>query len=211
AQPFGAASIYNFTVIGQPYDGDHATAWRDNMRAQFGNCIFMDIGEYLIRDEGTAGDGGGYGSAGVPTLLSLFSTPYNSYPTNTVGVDPKVLYPNFTSGNWCQFTDCVFFRNFETATLNTFGVMAPAYRNKIEDNIAKMPIQNLVRSAPVQVGGKVMAQVTKLNPLPAYEALTAGGTAPDDGFFSPVAYKGAFGGYNWLKGWSAADAYGLLD
>ncbi len=211
AQPFGAASFYNFTVIGQPYDGDVGTEWRDNMRAQFGNCIFMDLGDAVIKDGGTGGDGGGYGSAGVPTLLSLFSTPFDTYPTNTAGVDPKVLYPNFTSGNWCQFTDCVFYRNKETATLNTFGVMAPAYRNKIEDNIARMPIQNLTRSTPVQVGGKVMAQVTKLNPLPAYEALAAGGTAPDDGFFSPVAYKGAFGGHNWLKGWSAADAYGLLD
>ena len=46
AQPVGAASIYNFTVIGQPIDGDDGDrTWRDNMRAQFGNCIFMDIGE----------------------------------------------------------------------------------------------------------------------------------------------------------------------
>jgi hypothetical protein len=211
AQPFGAPSIYNFTVIGQPYDGDNATEWRDNMRAQFGNCIFMDVGEKIIADGGTAGDGGGYGSAGVPTLLSLFSTPYNTYPTNTVGADPKVLYPNFTSGNWCQFVDCVFYRNAETATLTTFNMMGQAYRNKIEDNIAKMPIVNVVRDTPVQVGGKVMARVTKLNPLAANEALTAGGTAPDDGFFSPVAYKGAFGTYNWLKGWTAADAFGMLN
>ncbi len=211
SQPFGAASFYNFTVIGQPYDGDTGAEFRDNMRAQFGNCIFMDVGDKLILDAGTAGDGGGYGSAGVPTLLSLFSTPVSSYPTNTAGVDPKVLYPNFTSGNWCQFTDCVFYRNFETATLTTFGVMNPSYNNKIEDNIAKMPIVDLVRDTAVQVGGKIMAPVIKLNPLAAYDATTSVGTAPDDGFFSPVAYKGGFGTYNWLKGWTAADAFGLID
>jgi hypothetical protein len=30
--------------------GDNGTEWRDNMRAQFGNCIFMGIGEKLIKD-----------------------------------------------------------------------------------------------------------------------------------------------------------------
>ncbi|HNS23057.1 MAG TPA: hypothetical protein PKH24_21340 [Sedimentisphaerales bacterium] len=208
AQPFGAASIYNFTVIGQPYDGDVGTEWRDNMRAQFGNCVFMDLGDKVILDGGTAGDGGGYGSTGVPTLAGLFASLFSNYPTNTVGSDPKVLYPNFTSGAWCQFTDCVFYNNKESATLTTFGQMAPALGNKV---VTASPIQAITRDAPVQVGGKVMARVISLNPLAANDAVTADGTAPDDGFFTPVAYKGAFGAHNWLKGWSAADAYGMLD
>ena len=208
AQPFGAVSIYNFTTVGQPYDGDQGTEWRDNMRAQFGNCVFMDVGDKMIKDGGDGGDGGGYGSTGVPTLAELFATAFDSYPTNTVGVDPVALYPNFTSGNWCQFTDCVFYNNSEDATLETFGQMDAALRNTIAtDN----PIVNVDREAPVQVGGKVMARVTSLNPLAANDAVTAEGTAPDDGFFVPVAYKGAFGAYNWLKGWSAADAFGMLE
>jgi hypothetical protein len=35
--------------------------------------------------------------------------------------------------------------------------------------------------------------------------------APDDGFFTPVAYKGAFGEDNWLVGWTAAHAYGMTN
>jgi hypothetical protein len=168
----------------------------------------MEVGGSLIRDGGTGGDGGGYGSPGVPSLLSLFSTPVSTYPTNTAGVDPQVLYPNFTSGNWCQFTDCVFYQNAETGTLDTFGVMDPSFNNMIVDST---PIQDITRDDPVQVGGKVMARVTKLNPLAANDAVASMGAAPDDGFFSPVHYKGAFGAYNWLKGWTAADAFGLVD
>ncbi|MEN6576819.1 MAG: hypothetical protein ABFD90_10790 [Phycisphaerales bacterium] len=208
AQPFGAASIYNFTVIGQPYDGDMGTEWRDNMRAQFGNCIFMDLGDKVILDGGTAGDGGGYGSTGVPTLAFLFASVFENYPVNTAGVDPKVLYPNFTAGTWCQFTNCVFYNNKENATLTTFGQMDAALGNTVA---TVSPIQGITRDVAVQVGGKVMARVTALNPLAANDAVTADGAAPDDGFFTPVAYKGAFGAHNWLKGWSAADAYGMLN
>jgi hypothetical protein len=209
AQPYGAASIFNVTAVGQPYDGDYGTAWRDNMRAQFGNCIFMDCGDEVIHDDLSDGEGsGGYGSAGVPTLKDLFNTAYSVYPVNLIGADPKVLYPNFTSGNWCQFADCLFFRNKESASLNTYGQTGAALRNKVAD---AMPIKNIVRAAPVTVGGKVMALVTKLNPMPASDALTSVGAAPDDGFFTPASYKGAFGTYNWLKGWTACDAYGMIE
>jgi hypothetical protein len=208
AQPYGAAQIYNFTVIGQPFDGDQGTEWRDNMRAQFGNCIFMDIGDQMVKDGGTGGDGGGYGSAGVPALADLFALEFNNYPSNTAGVDPEVLYPNFTSGNWCQFMDCVFYNLAETQSLEDFGVMAESNRNVIADS---SPIMGITRADPVQVGGKVMASVTSLNPLAFNDAISSDNTAPDDGFFSPVPYIGAFGDYNWLKGWTAADAFGMTE
>jgi hypothetical protein len=213
AQPVGAASIYNFTVIGQPVDGDEATAWRDNMRAQFGNCIFMNIGKggKIIKDDISDNEPAGspgYGSTGVPTLKELFSTPYNVYPTNTVGVAPAVLYPNFTSGNWCQFTDCLFHANSDPENLNDYGQLDPALHNMV---VRDSPIQSITRDAAVQVGGKVMQRVTKLNPLAAHDAVASVGAAPDDGFFTPVPYVGAFGGHNWLKGWTACDIYGMLE
>jgi hypothetical protein len=207
AQPYGAALIYNFTTIGQPYDGDQGTEWRDNMRAQFHNCIFMDIGDTMIKDGGTGGDGGGYGSAGVPTLNELFARPYNDYPSNVAGVDPAVLYPNFTSGTWCQFTDSVFYNLHETGSLTTFGAMAESNRNKIAD---ASPIQEITRAEPVVVGGKAMALVTFLNPRAENDATTSAYTAPDDGFFTPAPYIGAFSAdENWLVGWTAAYAYGM--
>ena len=213
AQPVGAASFFNFTVIGQPQDGDEATAWRDNMRAQFGNCIFMNIGKggKIIKDDVTDNEpagSAGYGSPGVPALKDLFNTAYSVYPTNTVGVDPKLLYPNFTSGNWCQFTDCVFYANGDPENLADYGQTAAALRNKV---VQTSPIKTIARAAPVQVGGKVMVRVTLLNPLAAGDAIASVGTAPDDGFFTPVPFVGAFGTYNWLKDWTAADIFGMVE
>jgi len=42
-------------------------------------------------------------------------------------------------------------------------------------------------------------------------ALTSTITAPNDGFYTPVAYKGAFDRTNlWMRGWTALDEYGVL-
>jgi len=38
----------------------------------------------------------------------------------------------------------------------------------------------------------------------------SGAVIPDDEFFTQVAYKGAFGQRNWLKGWTALDAGGFV-
>lgn len=209
AQPFGTALIYNFTTVGQPYDGDQGTEWRDNMRAQFHNCVFMDIGDKMVKDGGTGGDGGGYGSAGVPSLDWLFTRSFDDYPGNISNTDPKVLYPNFTSGTWCQFTDSVFYNLAETDSLNTYGVMAEENQNVITD---LSPIKEIVRADAEIVGGKAMALVTYLNPRAANDATTSANMAPDDGFFTPAPYAGAFGpDENWLVGWTAASAYGMTD
>ena len=48
-----------------------------------------------------------------------------------------------------------------------------------------------------------------LDPRAAGDALTAVAPAPNDGFFQPVDYRGAFGpDANWMCGWTAAHAYG---
>ena len=55
-----------------------------------------------------------------------------------------------------------------------------------------------------------MQTVTSIDPRATGDALTSVGTAPNDGFFKPVNYRGAFGPTeNWLCGWTAADAYGM--
>ena len=57
-----------------------------------------------------------------------------------------------------------------------------------------------------------MEPVIQLDPRAANDALAKqGDPAPDDGFFMPVTYRGAFdAANNWLIGWTAADAYGML-
>jgi hypothetical protein len=105
--------------------------------------------------------------------------------------------------------DTVFHNLADTDSLTTFGVMDESNRNMVSD---MSPIQEITREAPEVVGGKAMALVTFLNPRAANDAVTSEAAAPDDGFFTPVTYKGAFSpDDNWLKGWTAAHAYGMTD
>ena len=74
-----------------------------------------------------------------------------------------------------------------------------------------LPIKSLVRSAGQTLGGKTVYLVTNVDPRAANDAVTSVAAAPADGFFSPAKYRGAFDSdVNWLKGWTAADAYGML-
>ena len=51
-----------------------------------------------------------------------------------------------------------------------------------------------------------------LDPRPSVgsPALTSLRTAPNDGFYSPVAYKGAFNGVNWATDWTALGERGVI-
>lgn len=206
AQPYGAVSIYNFTAIGQPLSGDQGTEWRDNMRAQLRNCVFMDVGDLMIKDGGTGGDGGGFPVG--DELATLFARPYNVYPTNAVGVDPTDLYPNFTDGTWCEISDTVFYNLSEYTTITNFGQQA---NNNVVDASAS-PIVSITRGVTNTIGGKAQALVVGLDPRAVNDAATSVNTAPNDGFFTPAAYRGGFSpNYNWMEGWTAASEYGIVD
>jgi hypothetical protein len=51
-----------------------------------------------------------------------------------------------------------------------------------------------------------------LDPLPmaGSPALTSARTAPNDGFYTPVNFKGAFYDANWAADWTALSQYGIL-
>lgn len=212
AQPVTTSTFYNFTVVGQPLDGDHGTAWRDNARAQFRNCIFMDLGEELIRLDNSDGDGGsGYGFNGTLTWEETWNTPYTyTSPVNIGTANPAELYTVQTSGNLSEITDSVFYNNLHEKAYTqaeALGVLAPENNNVIATS---SPIQELQRGPLVVRGGKNMLPVTFINPLPANDALTSVSAAPDDGFFTPAYYRGAFApNDNWLIGWTAMSAYGI--
>ncbi|HIJ70805.1 MAG TPA: hypothetical protein HPP87_05505 [Planctomycetes bacterium] len=74
AQPVTTAMVSNFTIIGQPQKGDGGTAWRDNARVQYDNCIWMDVGDDLVLFDNADTDGArGYdGTAGPGTKGSQF-------------------------------------------------------------------------------------------------------------------------------------------
>ncbi len=224
AQPVTTTALWNFTVIGQPLDGDGATAWRDNARVQYNNCIFMDCGEKVVRFDNVDGDGAqGYGHNGTLDWPTTWTTPYtatstvNESPSWTPGSydDPSVLYQAQQFGNLIHFRGCVFQGNYHGSAYteaNARGVFDPANQNILEP--VNLPIQGLTRGTPVLKGGKNMWPVTSLNPCAANDALTPGVPVPAD---APcplynVPFRGAFSANtNWLAGWAASDAFGMVD
>ena len=209
AQPVTTALISNFTVVGQPVDGDHGTAWRDNARIQYRNCIWMDLGEDLVKLDNVDGDGAqGYGYNGTLSWADTWTTAAGTHSTvNAISPVPPVgsfnhpdtLYTaQDTSGKLAQITNSVFYNNLKSSAYTTataVGVFDAANNNTTS---TVSPIQGLTRGAAVTRGGKIMVPVTSINPCAAGDALTKG--------------AGAFTGcYNWLAGWTAADAYGMTD
>lgn len=210
-EPVTRAAICNFTVIGQPDNlvgsssgGDHATAWRDNARLQYRNCIFMDIGGNLIAfDNASDGCGTGY-----------------TVPFNPLWTTPAVVAaPNYTAyqgmgGNECQISDSVFYNIAGRSLAETLRVMdGPAGANLYNnvDEPFTMPITSIARETPAQTmgGGDVFARVTSLDPRPQADALTSVSFAPN-GTFEPVDFRGGFRpGVSWLGEWTASYAYGI--
>ena len=218
-QPVTTTTIYNCTVIGQPVDGDHGTAWRDNARVQYRNCIFMDLGERLVGFDNVDGDGAnGYGFSGTLSWANTWTTAYNAVPAhaNDFPAGPhSEHYPAQTSGKLAEIKDSVFFRNlFATAytEATTVGVFAGGNNNVLIPGfaVADEPVQTLNRGPAVVRGGKTMVPVIGLDPRPAGPAVTSVATAPADGFFTSARYRGAFDCHNWLTGWTAADAFGFV-
>ena len=207
-QPVTTATIYNFTAIGQPVDGDQATAWRDNARVQYRNCVFMDTGENVVHLDNVDGDGAhGYGFGGTLTWAQTWTTGF--------AFSNGALYQAQSSGNLAEIKDSVFFRNlFGTAynEANNVNVFAGGNNNVLTPGFADVdsPVSSLLRAGPVVKGGKTMLQVTSLDPRPANAALTSVASAPVDGFFKAANYRGGFApGETWLNGWTASTAYGF--
>jgi hypothetical protein len=97
---------------------------------------------------------------------------------------------------------------FTVPALNNYYLDEPAFLS---------PCQTLTREATGKsIGdGKTYHQVDVLNPLPrtGYDGalMTAGRVPPNDGFYTPVAFIGAFGNAkNWAKNWTLASRLGLL-
>jgi hypothetical protein len=220
-QPVTTVTLYNMTLIGQPIAGDHATAWRDNARMQIRNSIIMDTGRNVVNLDNVDGDGGqGYGFNGTLTWLQTWATPYNAVPSHpndaAPGLPGWIGYQAQTSGFLSEISDSVFFRNNNPTAYNeanNVGVFSPANNNVLVAGSAPAdaPIRYIQRGAPVVKGGRTLLPVEKLDPRPANDALTSVAAAPNDGFFTPAFYRGAFApGENWALGWTAADAFGFF-
>ena len=217
-QPVTTATIYNATVIGQPAAGDGGTAWRDNARVQYNNCIFMDLGERLVRFDNDDGDGAsGYGHNATLSWADTWTTDYTATSGVNAPANPALFYTSQAAGKLAQITDSVFFRNFSPdayTEATARGVFDAGNNNTLIGGFADadMPIKKLKRGAVVTKGTLLQARVVDLDPRANNEAATSVASAPDDGFFTTAGYRGAFSATeNWLCGWSAADAFGYID
>src|SRR5262249_12420260 len=111
-QPVTTAVVYNATVIGQPVSGDQGTAWRDNARLQYRNCIFMDLGEDLVHLDNKDGDGANrQGFNGTRSWPDTWLNDYTQTSTVNAPSNPGDFYKAQTSGYLAELRDCVFFRN----------------------------------------------------------------------------------------------------
>ncbi len=215
AQPVTTTAFYNITAIGQPLSGKAATKFRDNARAQFNNCIFMDTGKEVIKNDNTDGEatGGetGYGYNGTLTFANTWLTNYNVYSAVNPFATPATAYIAQPGGKLIQYTDSVFFNNTNAAAYAEAaarGVFA-AGNNNVLAAATSSPIATITRGPDVTSGTVVVQPVIFLDPLARNEAATSVSAAPAGGFFTVANYRGAFNGTeNWLCGWTAASQYG---
>lgn len=215
AQPVTTANIYNMTIIGQPLSGKAGTKFRDNARMQFNNCVFMDIGKEVIKNDNTDGEASdgqtGYGYNGTLTWADTWLTNYNVYSTVNPFSTPAAAYTTQTSGKLIQYTGSVFYNNASSAAYteaNARGVFA-ASNNNVLATAGSSPIASIARGPNVISGTVVCANVISLDPRAQNDALTSV-SASTDPFFDDVSYRGGFSATeNWLCGWTAADAFGF--
>lgn len=244
AQPVTTAKIANFTVVGQPVSGDGATVWRDNARVQYHNCIFMDIGEEVVRLDYKDGDGAlGYGYNGTLSWENTWAAAYDTYPSlnwaTNVYASQADMYTAQNSGNLSEIRGCLVYQCANDANDFAFGTGSVAYKREKEttnsvnsaigafggtysskasntnlDNVvaAALPIQGYTRGVSVglMTNTLFMVPVTSIDPRAANDSLTVASPVASDEFFVAAPFRGGFSANNnWLKGWTAVDAYGM--
>jgi len=236
-QPVTAGCIYNATLIGNPgtnasgsNGSDQATAWRDNCNMQIRQSIFMQWGEMLVKNDNVDGDGGaGYGFNGTLTFAQRWATS-SSFLLGTdaanknAPANPVNFYKSQLAGNLCEIYDSVAYDFPNTTSVTIATIAGPTNYNQADQvgfsnaamhnvKATTLPIASITRGRNVllQTGLLGVKPVTKLDPRAANDAVTAFSTAPNNGFFEPVNYRGAFSSTdNWLCNWSASDAFGFL-
>lgn len=232
AQPVTTAKIKKFTAVGQPVSGDHGTAWRDNARVQYEKCIWMDLGEKLIKFDDVDTDGGnGYSGVDKPmtdpkpyrgggngskttsgdgTLAwnEHWTTSYNQWLTSGkqdprgCGIDFDALY-----GQWiCQNPDLPLCDISDSVFYNIADMGEyPTIKNNVGGDYTG-----------ASLAGNVTSSDMPIRSLTRGPSVTKGGkTMQPVLFIDPMPVGDAFaknaGGFdchNWLVGWTAAYAYG---
>ncbi len=170
-------------------------------------------------------------AAGLSDFLARFTTAYNSYPQYNAGsgifAPTSSFYSAQSDGFLSEISDSVFHKvsllggaaGASGDQAVAAGVLAAGFTSNptkvnVVDN-TNLPITSLTRGTPFGAMGSGsnarngLQNVVGLNPIPlTTAALTAQNVTPVDPFFTPTSYRGAFSPtHNWIKGWTAADAF----
>jgi hypothetical protein len=180
------------------------------------------------------GEPNGIGVGNTPIgNFEIYNATYIGAGTNTAGgralisrvyAAPKVLNSIFTEFNIgvnIDDTSAIHFTNgvakFQNNILWNFGsngVPVPYGQNAAAAAVLANPANsNLFVDPQLRSISRTNVPAFGLDPRPraGSPALTSSLTAPDDGFYTPVAYKGAFDANDlWLSDWSFTSQLGLL-
>lgn len=233
SQPSSIPTWYNWTQVGMgKASGQIKNAsimMRDGTGGRFYNCMFMDFGGAPALIEGDAGDADG-------DTASTFTTNYlnNAFYTHeAIGLDGVQSKKGEMKYNvwWKMGTNAAI----QCATGNTLGAIwgsddaskahygYPLFTDAtlnnfyLDEGTFQSPVSTLTRAVAgyTHTDGKTYYSVDTLNPLPrpGYDGalMTLGRVPPNDGFYTPVNFIGAFGmSNNWAKGWTLASRLGEL-
>ena len=187
--PRGTFSVYNLTIIGagtsstnQNGGGDDAITLRPFASPSIYNAVFTDFNGQGIRLDAQ----GGLSANNVVTsnYATINNTLWWGFVTNigTASQTEDNSIANLSRGN---------------ANAATFWTTT-AFSN----TIANPMLTSISRTNDGALDPR---------PLAGSPALTSSTVAPNDGFYAPVAFKGAFDRTNlWIRGWTALDKYALV-
>jgi hypothetical protein len=215
SQPYALSQWYNLTLVGlnNADPKNPVMEARDNGSPQIRNSVIMDFGSGVIYEDLSSG----------VDCMERYNTAWNSYPTDNAGEHlASYYYQTQFDGNQSEIKDSVFY-NIDTADLTP---ATPANVTTYSDDGTKVQVDaqpdllsgtgNVDSDAVLPILGAAQRDVTtgnitNINLLAnmSHPNMTASNPAPA-GFYAPVAYKGAFGDYNWLAGWSLLETKGVV-
>ncbi len=222
SQPYSIPTICNATYVGLGTAGgayvnkarNTALIFRDNAGGRYYNSVFVEFAGagVIIEQEG--------GGAAINSA-QRFATPYTSYSPNA----GAPFYPGPTEGNQLELKHNLWYQSgagwpnispTAAADVQTAGggnvasVGDQAFLAGNTNSVVTVnPITTLTRVAGAAGRPHI---ITSIDPRPAAgsPALSSDFVCEADGFFTPVAYKGAFSAANnWMLGWTAVDRMDL--
>jgi len=179
------------------------------------------------------GEPNGIGVSNAPIgNFTIYNATYIGAGTNSTGARafisrvyaaPKVfnsIFTEFNIGANIDATSAYHFTNGLAKVQNNIfwnfasnGVAQPYWENGAAQWVLTDAANNNSFVDPMLISvSRTNVPAFQLDPRPKVgsPALTSSLTAPNDGFYSPVAYKGAFNSVNWASDWGFAAESGLI-